>query len=222
MTPRPGCGTAGHSSKRIHKRGKKSRRQSRRHHRAPPATARPMPLLGRNIVIRPGQLVPAGWASAEQCAVTASDVRSPAELVARLRRHAAEREPCVFVLADDIASVLEAPQTTSDPLHDLGPTFAFELSAVASPGVVELGRRSRSGSRCVAAGERGHGTRRDVANRRECGRRRAARRHTGVARRWAGSVHGSDRRNCGAPPRGDRAPFAGAVRLERFERGPGA
>src|SRR3954464_5801364 len=81
------------------------------------ATARPMPLLGRNIVVRPGQAIPAGWETAGGCTIGDAYLRSPADRGARLGRQAADRNPCVFVIADDIASVLATPQTTSQSLH---------------------------------------------------------------------------------------------------------
>src|SRR3954454_24688666 len=51
-------------------------------------SARPMPSLGRNIVIRPGQRIPRGWETAEQCVVDEADVRSPGEIVLQVRRKA--------------------------------------------------------------------------------------------------------------------------------------
>ena len=74
-----------------------------------PPIALAMPALGRNIVVRPGQEIPVGWADAPVCVVGETDLRSPGEVVALLRQRADERTACVFVIADDIAAGLAAP-----------------------------------------------------------------------------------------------------------------
>src|SRR4051794_1927969 len=94
------------------------------------SSARPMPSLGRNLVVRPGQPISPGWETAEHCIVDEADLRSPAAVIRRLRRQAADRIACLFVIADDVAAALAAPQTTSASLHVLGPSFTFELSVL--------------------------------------------------------------------------------------------
>jgi len=89
-----------------------------------------MPALGRNIVVRPGQATPAGWAAAERCVVEEADLRSSDGIVGRLRKLAAERRPSVFEIADDVAAALAMPQTNTGALHLVGPRFSFELSVL--------------------------------------------------------------------------------------------
>ena len=95
-----------------------------------PPIALAMPALGRNVVVRPGQEIPVGWADAPVCVVGETDLRSPGEVVALLRQRADERTACVFVIADDIAAGLAAPQTNTAALHLVGPHFTFELSVL--------------------------------------------------------------------------------------------
>ncbi|MEP7204169.1 MAG: ATP-dependent DNA helicase UvrD2 [Ilumatobacteraceae bacterium] len=92
--------------------------------------ARQMPVLGRNIVIRPGQSVPDGWGALVRQVVDLADVNSPAELVARLRRMADDRDACVFEIDDTVGAALAVPQTNASAIHDLGPRFTFEVSAL--------------------------------------------------------------------------------------------
>ncbi|HEY5422109.1 MAG TPA: UvrD-helicase domain-containing protein, partial [Ilumatobacteraceae bacterium] len=96
--------------------------------RAPMALA--MPALGRNIVVRPGQAIPADWADSELCLVDEAALDSTGELVALLRQRAEERTACVFVIGDDVEAGLAAPQTTAAALHLVGPHFTFELSVL--------------------------------------------------------------------------------------------
>ena len=89
-----------------------------------------MPALGRNIVIHPGQAAPEGWGSAAHVVVGSAELNSPAALIARLRRMADDREACVFELDDAVDAALAEPQTNDAEIHDVGPRFTFEVSAL--------------------------------------------------------------------------------------------
>jgi DNA helicase-2/ATP-dependent DNA helicase PcrA len=89
-----------------------------------------MPTLGRNIVIRPGQAAPEGWGSAVHHLVGLAELNAPAALIARLRRMADDREACVFEIDDAVDAALAGPQTNDAEIHDIGPRFTFEVSAL--------------------------------------------------------------------------------------------
>ncbi len=89
-----------------------------------------MSRLGRNIVARPGQALPDGWGTAQRCIVGLADVGDPTRLVAELRRLADDRLPCVFEIDGAVETALAAPQTNAAPIHQVGPRFTFELSAL--------------------------------------------------------------------------------------------
>ena len=90
--------------------------------------ARAMPRLGRNVVVRPGQSNAPEWSTATRFIVGLAEVDDPTELVARLRSVASDRVPCVFELDDEAAAALNAVQTNTVPLHQIGPRFTFERS----------------------------------------------------------------------------------------------
>ena len=96
----------------------------------PAHTAGAMPALGRNIVVRPGQRAPGGWEAAARHPVELADVRSPTDLIIRLRRMADDRSACVFEMDDTIDALLAQPQTNHAEIHEVGPRFTFELSAL--------------------------------------------------------------------------------------------
>jgi DNA helicase-2/ATP-dependent DNA helicase PcrA len=89
-----------------------------------------MSVLGRNVVIRPGQAVPVGWADADRQVITVADVDSPGPLIGTLRRLAAESRACVFEIDEPVDEALNAPQTTTWPLHKIGPSFTFEITTL--------------------------------------------------------------------------------------------
>ena len=87
-----------------------------------------MPQLGRNVVVRPGQPSPPEWSTARRFTVGPSEVNDPAPVVLQLRSMADDRIPCIFEVGDEAASALSAAQTTTVPLHQIGPRFTFERS----------------------------------------------------------------------------------------------
>jgi DNA helicase II / ATP-dependent DNA helicase PcrA len=89
-----------------------------------------MPNLGRNVVVQPGQPTPAGWATARHLIVGAGELKEPTVLIAELCRLADERTPCVLEIDDSIADALAAPPTNAMAIHEVGPRFTFELSAL--------------------------------------------------------------------------------------------
>ncbi len=89
-----------------------------------------MPALGRNVVIRPGQAVPDGWKTADRHVITMTDLQTPAPLLGNLRRLAAESRACVFEMGDSVVTALAQPQTNVSSIHEVGPRFTFELSAL--------------------------------------------------------------------------------------------
>jgi DNA helicase II / ATP-dependent DNA helicase PcrA len=89
-----------------------------------------MPALGRNVVIRPGQVVPDGWKTVDRHVITMTDLQSPAPLLGNLRRWAAESRACVFEIDEAVDAALVAPQTNTSPMHKMGPSFTFEMSAL--------------------------------------------------------------------------------------------
>ena len=91
---------------------------------------RPMPGLGRNVVVRTGQVTPGGWNSAARLVVGPAELREPMHTLAELRRLADERTPCVFEIDDASAALLAEPQVNAAPIHEIGPRFNFELSAL--------------------------------------------------------------------------------------------
>jgi DNA helicase-2/ATP-dependent DNA helicase PcrA len=93
-------------------------------------TARAMPVLGRNVVVRPGQSPPPGWSTATHFVVDKAAVDDPSPLVAELRRVADDRRPCVFELADTVDAALSVAQTNAAPIHEVGPRFSFDVSAL--------------------------------------------------------------------------------------------
>ncbi|HVE17460.1 MAG TPA: ATP-dependent helicase, partial [Ilumatobacteraceae bacterium] len=90
--------------------------------------ARAMPGLGRNLVVRPGQQTPPEWSMAARCTVGVAEVNDPTRLVSMLRAVADDRIPCVFEVGDEAAAALDAEQTNTVPLHQVGPRFTFERS----------------------------------------------------------------------------------------------
>ena len=91
---------------------------------------RPMPQLGRNVVIRPGQAVPIGWKAAERHVITMADLDTPGPLLSNLRRFAAESQACAFEIDEAVEAALIEPQTNSSPMHKIGPSFVFEVTAL--------------------------------------------------------------------------------------------
>lgn len=91
---------------------------------------RAMPRLGRNVVVRPGQLAPDGWATVPRYVVDAADVCAPSSLLVELTRLASDRSPCVFEIDQVIEAELGAPQSNADAIHLVGPRFTFELSTL--------------------------------------------------------------------------------------------
>ena len=96
--------------------------------RVPAAEACASAGLGRNVVVRPGQPAPDGWADAPRRPVGPTDLANPAQLLAELRSLADDRTPCIFDVADESAANLAAPQVEVAPMHEIGPRFTFELS----------------------------------------------------------------------------------------------
>ena len=91
---------------------------------------RPRPEVGRNVVVRPGQPTPQGWAAAPRHVVGAAEVAHPTQLVGELTRLAADRTPCVFEVDAAIDAALQTEETNSAALHIVGPRFTFELSTL--------------------------------------------------------------------------------------------
>ncbi len=89
-----------------------------------------MPQLGRNVIVRPGQQAPHGWADAPRYAVGLAAISGPSALLVQLTRLADVRSPCVFEIDPVIEAQLCAPQSNADALHLVGPRFTFELSTL--------------------------------------------------------------------------------------------
>ena len=185
--------------------------------RGPIRTARAMPALGRNIVVRPGQPVPEGWDPAQRHLVEPADVKSPTELIARLRRMADDRTACVFEVDDSIDAMLDQPQTNQSEIHEVGARFTFELSAL----------RHLLWSNSVDGRDPDHltwqpteaaiGLGATVAPVSALGDILASRRHAGVDRRWSRPVLGAGRGHRRRASSRGRARFADAVRIQPFE-----
>ena len=77
--------------------------------------------LGRNIVLSPGQSVPAAWAHAPHLVVDSPD----AALTAQLHVLAHQRVGCVIELTASAAAALAQPFTTTLPPHAVGPRVRF-------------------------------------------------------------------------------------------------
>ena len=86
--------------------------------------------LGRNAVVRPGQPAPHGWATARRVLISPAELREPEQILAELRRLADERTPCVFEIDDVTEAALVAPQSTTSSIHEVGPRFTFDQSAL--------------------------------------------------------------------------------------------
>lgn len=76
--------------------------------------------LGRGVVINAGGAIPAPWVTAPVVTVDEPALRSPADVVGRLHRHWAAREPVVVELAVDPARFRE-PTTITGDVWRLGP-----------------------------------------------------------------------------------------------------
>ena len=88
--------------------------------------------LGRNVVVHSPTDVPPSWADAPHRAITATVLADPVALVAELRHLALTALRCVFVIAPDVAEMLNAAAHEVDlrPIHQLGPRFTFHLEAL--------------------------------------------------------------------------------------------
>jgi DNA helicase II / ATP-dependent DNA helicase PcrA len=95
-----------------------------------PIAVRAMPGLGRNIIVRPGQKAPKGWATANRRPITTADLADVATLIAELQTFAHDRVARVLEIDDAVVEALAAPESTTSSLHTLGPRFAFERSTV--------------------------------------------------------------------------------------------
>ena len=177
-----------------------------------PAPGCPAAGLGRNVVVRPGQSSPDGWSTARRTIVDSEAVRNPAPILAELRHLADERTPCVFEIDDATDAVLAEPQVNADSIHTIGPRFTFELSELHhllwSNSVDARDARPA----VVASGPGSDRPRRHSGGELRSGRRRASRRHRGVARRWPDPLHRADRRHRRAAPHRDRTRIAAALR----------
>ncbi|MEY2521546.1 MAG: ATP-dependent helicase UvrD/PcrA, partial [Ilumatobacteraceae bacterium] len=115
------CGGQHESSAAVRECWSKSQLQ-------PVHVARALPALGRNLVVRPGQQTPPEWSTAARSTVGLAEVDDPTRLVSLLRAVADDRIPCVFEIGDEAAAALDAEQTNTVPLHQVGPRFTFERS----------------------------------------------------------------------------------------------
>ncbi len=59
-----------------------------------------------------------------------TDLQTPAPLLSNLRRLAAESRACVFEIGESVNAALVAPQTNTSPMHTIGPSFTFEMTAL--------------------------------------------------------------------------------------------
>ncbi|HEX9992391.1 MAG TPA: ATP-dependent DNA helicase UvrD2 [Acidimicrobiales bacterium] len=78
--------------------------------------------LGRGVVVAAGDAVPAPWSGAPEVVVDDAAVAEPVEVVGRLHRAWAAREPVVVRLAADPAR-FRSPASWADPPWALGPRF---------------------------------------------------------------------------------------------------
>ena len=90
-------------------------------------TAPGHPLLGRSVVVAPGQQTPEAWADFSRHVidqVVLEDQARLAETVTELQRAYVRREPAVFELKVD-SGVLSGPAQTEYPPYELGADFTF-------------------------------------------------------------------------------------------------
>ena len=87
-----------------------------------------MAALGRNVVVRPGQAAPDGWADIPRWPVGPTQTASPSQLLTELRTLADDCIPRIFEIDDEhVAALAELPVNTA-PMHEIGPRFTFALS----------------------------------------------------------------------------------------------
>ncbi len=80
--------------------------------------------LGRGIVVRPGQQLPAGWENKPRLHLGDAALRNPDDTLQRLRRWWVERVPSVVELAIDHRELKE-PETDPRAPRELGVSFSF-------------------------------------------------------------------------------------------------
>jgi DNA helicase II / ATP-dependent DNA helicase PcrA len=95
---------------------------------APVGLAGAAPLLGRNVIVRPGQEPPAPWLAAQRRAITTLDIEAPATAISELRASAQARQPVVIEMAAATAKALAEPECTAAPPSSLGARFVFHRS----------------------------------------------------------------------------------------------
>ncbi len=88
------------------------------------------PDLGRHVIIRPGQAVPAAWLPCERVAIGADDVHDPHTAIDRLRTAALARLALVIELDETTDAALAAPQRTELAPHEVGPRFELQLATL--------------------------------------------------------------------------------------------
>ncbi len=87
-----------------------------------------MAALGRNVVVRPGQPAPEGWADVPRWPVGPTQTLHPSQVLSELRQLADGRIPRIFEIDDDHAAALAVPPVNTAPMHEIGPRFTFELA----------------------------------------------------------------------------------------------
>ena len=87
-------------------------------------------MLGRNVMVRPGQDVPQPWTGADRVSISRQHLTEPQPLVDQMLKLASTGTAVIIEIDAEIAGELAAPQSSAVAPHALGPRFRFDRSAL--------------------------------------------------------------------------------------------